>query len=60
VDRRSRAGEVVDLVDLDVERERDVVAKELEIAMCEQRSDVPATSGKEIVDAEDLVPSVEQ
>jgi hypothetical protein len=30
VDRRGRTGEIVDLVDLDIERERHVVAHQLE------------------------------
>ena len=40
VDRRGRAGEVVDLVDLDVERERHVVAHQLEARMPHQMIDV--------------------
>ena len=37
VDRRGGAGEVVDLVDLDKERQRHIVADELEFAVIEQR-----------------------
>ena len=40
VNGRGRAGEVVDLVDLDVEREGDVVAHQLEARMAEQMVDV--------------------
>ena len=42
VHRRGRAGEVVDLVDLDVERERHVVADQLEMLVVEQMLDVAA------------------
>ena len=42
VDRRGRAGEVVDLVDLDIEREGHVVAHQLEARMCQQVRDVAA------------------
>ena len=42
VDRRGRAGEVVDLVDLDVEREGHVVAHQLEARVAEQMRDVVA------------------
>ena len=38
--RRGRAGEIVDLVDLDVERERHVVADQLEMLVVEQMLDV--------------------
>ena len=38
VDRRGRAGEIVDLVDLDIERERHVMAHDLEFAVVEQLS----------------------
>ena len=40
VDRRGRAGEVVDLVDLDVERKGHVVAHQLEARIAEQVRDV--------------------
>ena len=36
MDRRGRAGEIVDLVDLDIERKRDVVAQQLEMRIVEQ------------------------
>ena len=42
VDGRGRAGEVVDLVDLDIERKGDVVAHHLESGVAEQVLDVVA------------------
>ncbi len=60
VDRRRRAGEVVDLVDLDVERKRHVVADELEARMVVQVLDVALGAGEEIVDAEHLVALLQQ
>ena len=55
VDRRGRAGEIVDLVDLDVERERDIVAHQLEARMGQQMLDVVLAAGEEVVDADDVV-----
>src|SRR6185295_9539879 len=52
--RRGRAGEIVDLVDLDEERKGDVVADQLEVLVIEQRLHISARAGKEVVDAEDL------
>ena len=60
VDRRGRAGEVVDLVDLDVEREGDVVAHQLEVRPVHQVGDVGAAPGEVVVDAEHLVPLPDQ
>jgi hypothetical protein len=50
--RRRGAGEVEDAVDLDVQRERDVVAQQLEARVLEQRRDVRARAGVEVVDAQ--------
>ena len=60
VDRRGRAGEVVDLVDLDVEREGDVVPDQLEARIVEQMQDVVARTGEEVVDAQHVVPVLQQ
>ena len=51
VDRRGRAGQVVDLVDLDIEREGDVVAHQLEAGFGQEMRDIGAPAGEEIVDA---------
>ena len=55
VDRRGRAGQVVDLVDLDVEREGDVVAHQLEVRVVQQVDDVVLGAGEEVVDAQHVV-----
>jgi hypothetical protein len=55
VDRRGRAGQVVDLVDLHVEREGDVVAHQLEVRVAEQVDDVVLGAGEEVVHAEHVV-----
>ena len=60
VDRRGRTGEVVDLVDLDIEREADVVAQELEARIGVQMVDVALGRRKQIVGADDLMALLEQ
>ena len=50
MDRRGRAGEIVNLVDLQIERERDVVPDHLEMFVIEQLLDVASSAGKEIID----------
>ena len=52
---RSGTGEVVDLADLDVERERDVVAQKLEAVRLQQLADVALAAGVFIVDAQHVV-----
>ena len=51
VDGRSRAGQIEDFVGLDVKRESDVVAHQLEHRLGEQMGDVVLGAGVEIVDA---------
>ena len=60
VDRRGRAGEVEDLVDLHGQRLLHVVADQLEARVVEQVLDVGARAGEEVVEAHDLVPIGEQ
>ena len=55
VHRRGRAGEIVYLVDLDIERKRHIVAHQLEIGMVQQARDIGASASEEIVDAEHMV-----
>ena len=55
MDRRGRAGQVVDLVDLDVEREGHVVAHQLEARVVQADGDVLLAAGEEIVDAQHVV-----
>ena len=60
VHRRGGAGEVVDLVDLDVEREGDVVAHRLEVRIAEQVRDVVLAPGEVVVDAQHVVAVAQQ
>ena len=60
VDRRGRAGEVVDLVDLDIERKGHVVAYGLEGRLAEQWFDVAARTCEIVIDAENLALLLEQ
>ena len=55
VDRRGRASEIVDFVDLDIEREADVVAHRFEIGLAQKRGDVVLAAGKVIVHAKHVV-----
>ncbi len=58
--RRGGAGEIVDAIDLDIEREGDVVAHDLESLRAQQRFDIAAAAGVEIVDAQHFAPAFEQ
>jgi len=60
MDRRRRTRHVVDLVDFDVERECDVVANQLEVRVRQERHDIVARPGEEIVHAKHVVPILEQ
>ncbi|CAI8691167.1 hypothetical protein EMIT0111MI5_110083 [Burkholderia sp. IT-111MI5] len=60
VDRRSRTGEVVDLVHLDVQRKGHVVAQCLEARVAEQRSHVLLGTGEIVVDAQYVVTEFDQ
>ena len=53
VDRRGRAGQIVDLVDLDIERKRHVVADQLEAMVIERCVDIAPRAGEIVVDADD-------
>ena len=55
VNGRRGAGEVVDLVDLDIERKGHVVADELEARMIVQVFDVAFAAGEQVVGAQYLV-----
>ena len=60
MDRRGRAGEIVNLVELPPERLRDVVQHERETLIVEQIVDVLFRAGEEIVERGDLVAVREQ
>src|SRR5438876_2877969 len=60
MDRGSGTREVVDLVDLDMQGKRDVVTRELEAGVVEQRQHVVARAGEEVVDAKNVMAALEQ
>ena len=55
VNRRGRAGQIVDFVDLDIKTHRDVVAHDFEARVGQEMLDVLASAGIIIVDAKNLV-----
>jgi hypothetical protein len=55
VDRRSGTGEIVDLVDLDIERKRHIVAQEFEARIGVEMVDIALRAGEEIVEAQHFV-----
>jgi hypothetical protein len=60
VDRGCRAGQVVDLVDLDIERKGHVVAHQLEVRAFQQMGDVVLGPGEEVVETNHVVAFGEQ
>jgi hypothetical protein len=60
VDRRGRAGQIVDLVHLDIERPGDVVPHEFEVRMVAIGDQIVAGAGEQIVHAQHLVPALQQ
>jgi hypothetical protein len=60
VDRGSGTGEIVNLIDLQIERKGHVVPDQFEVRMTNQVLDVTSRSGEEIVDAEDASPIRQQ
>jgi hypothetical protein len=55
VHRACRTGEIVNLIDLDIERKRHVVPHQLEVLRTEQAGDVALAAGIEIIDAQHVV-----
>ena len=58
--RRGGASQVVDFVDLQQNRLCDVVADQLEVRAVEQMGDVRLLAGEKIVQADDVMPSLQQ
>ena len=58
--RCRRAGEVVDLVDLQPQRLDDVVAEELEVRLREEVGDVRLLAREEVVDADHVVTCIDE
>ena len=55
VHRRRRAGQVVDLVDLHIQRKCYVVAHRLEMRIGQQMGDIVFAAGKIVIDAKNVV-----
>ena len=53
--RRSGAGEVIDLLAVDVHRLTNVVAHELEAAMLQELVEIPPGASEQVINADDLV-----
>jgi hypothetical protein len=60
MNRRCRAGKIVDLIDLEIDRERHVVADKFEMLVIEQVLDIGARSGEKIVEAQNVGALIEQ
>ena len=60
VDGRGGAGQVVDFVHLDEQRERDVVADDFEAGVGEEVFDVLLGAGEEVIHADDFAAFLEQ
>ena len=60
VDRSSGTSQVVDFVNLHIEREGDVVANKFKIRISQQMDDIPLGPRIEIVDTEDIVSILEE
>jgi hypothetical protein len=60
VHRRSRTGEIVDLVDFHVERESHVVTHQFEALVADDMRDVTLGAGEEIVDADEIGAALQQ
>ena len=52
VGRRGRAREIVDLIDLEIDRIDDVVLQDLEVWMAGQMRDIPGVARREVVEAD--------
>ena len=56
MDGRGRAREIVDLVDLDIERKGHVVPHQLETLVIEKMLDIVPAAGVKIVDTQNICP----
>jgi hypothetical protein len=54
VDGRCWTGEIVDLINLDVERKRHVVTSQLKMLVTQEMLDICSATGKKIVDTKDI------
>ena len=54
MNRRGRACEIIDFVDLNVERECDVVPRQFEMLVIEQLLNILASAGEKVIGAENV------
>src|SRR5688500_987073 len=60
MDRGRRAREVIDLVHLEKDRQRDVVPDQFEVWIVEEMQDVLAPAGEKVIEAQHFLPFAEQ
>ena len=60
MNRRSRAGKVIDLVNLYVERKSDIVSHHFEIGIVHQMRDIAFSAGEEVINTQNVMPFGEQ
>ena len=60
MDRRCRTSQIVDLIRLDIERQRHIVTYQIEAVVIDHAIDIAARAGEIIVDADDVGPIFEQ
>jgi len=60
MNRRGGAGQIVDLIDLDIERERYVMTGQLEAMMVEHAVDIAPGAGEIIIGADNAGAALEQ
>lgn len=60
VNRRSRAGKVVNLINLDVQRKGDVMAHHLKIGIAHQMSNIAFSPCEKVVNTQDIMSFGEQ
>ena len=60
VDRGCRAGQIVYFVDLNVEREGNIVAHQLKVGVVHQMGNIGFAAGEEVVHTDDIAPLGQQ
>src|SRR5262245_12702178 len=60
VNRRRRAGEIINLVDFDIEGKADIVSNKLESGIQHETGHIRPCRREEVIHAEDLVPAAQQ
>ncbi len=60
MNRGGRASQVVNFVNLNIQRKRNIVANDLEMRIPQQMKNIIFTAGKKIIRTQDIVPKIEQ